>query len=65
MKEGLESIGHWFVEELSSYIGLFGSEVSPHILPQYIPGILALREVANQVDLNGQTKNLSKLQKEL
>ena len=65
LKEDLESIDHWLVEELFSYIRFFGSEVGPHFLPRYISERLALREVANQVVLYGQAKKLSKLQKKL
>lgn len=65
LKEGLESIGRWFVEELLTYIKVFVCEVGPHLLPQYILESLALIEVANQAVLYGQAKKLSKLQKKL
>lgn len=65
LKEALDQIGDWFVEELFTYIRIYGSEIGPHALLRYILERISLREVVNQTTLNDQAQKLSKLQKKI
>ena len=38
----------WFGEELFTYVRVFGSFTSPHVLPLYVPDKLIAREIAYQ-----------------
>ena len=58
-------IGRFFVEESFSYIRVFGSSASPHILPFYVHNKLMVREVAYQTVGNGLTKSLKDSKKSL
>jgi len=39
-------VTRWFKEETFTYIRVFGSITSPHILPYYVPDKLMAREIA-------------------
>jgi hypothetical protein len=41
-------LGDWFIDEEFSYIIIYGCEGAPYLLPRYVPGRLALREIAYQ-----------------
>lgn len=56
LKELLEEIRDWYVEELFTYIRVYGSELVPHIIPRYILERISLGEIANQIYLNGQAQ---------
>ena len=42
----LTALGTWFGEEKFTYVRVFGSHASPHVLPLYIPEKLLAREIA-------------------
>ena len=39
-------VTRWFGEEIFTYIRLFGSIASPHVLPLYVPNNLLAHEIA-------------------
>jgi len=39
-------VARWFREELCTYVRVFGSLTSPHVLPLYVPDKLLAREIA-------------------
>ena len=41
-------VARWFGEELFTYVRVFGSFSSPHVLPLYVPDKLIAREIAYQ-----------------
>ena len=41
-------MGRWFEEELFTYIRVFGSIASPHVLPLYVPNKIMAGEIAYQ-----------------
>jgi hypothetical protein len=54
----LGKIEDWFIEEIFSYIKVFGCSVSPHSLPRFLPDWLVCREVAYQTVTGGNSKEL-------
>ena len=52
-------VTRWFREELFTYIRVFGSSASPHVLPLYVLDRLVAREIAYQTcGQGGITKDL-------
>ena len=52
-------VARWFGEELFTYIRVFGSYVSPHVLPLYVLDKLVAREITYQTcGQGGMTKDL-------
>ena len=52
-------VARWFGEELFTYVRVFGSFASPHILPLYVPDKLIAREISYQTcGEGGLTKEL-------
>jgi len=49
----IQTVAKWFGEELFTYVRVFGSVASPHILPLYVPDKLLAREVAYQTCREG------------
>jgi hypothetical protein len=35
----ISKIGHWYLEERSTYIRIFGATGAPHLLPSHVPDI--------------------------
>jgi len=58
-------IGDWFVEEIFTYIIVWGSNGKPHVLPLYVPDKLLCREVSHQTIRIGITLELKKASKKL
>lgn len=55
----IQTITKWFGEELFTYVRVFGSAASPHILPLYVPDKLLAREISYQTcGERGLTKDL-------
>ena len=50
--ESLKSVADWFIEEIFSYIRVYGCSILPHALPKILPDKLICREVAYQL-VNG------------
>ena len=52
-------VGRWFGEEFFTYIRVFGSIASPHVLPLYVLGKLMACEIAYQIcGVGGMSKEL-------
>ena len=57
-------VARWFGEELFTYVRVFGSFSSPHVLPLYVPDKLMAREIAYQTcGEGGLTKDLKENKK--
>ena len=56
-------IARWFAEEIFTYVIVFGSYASPHILPYYVPDKLLAREISYQLVVNGISKQLKDAKK--
>jgi hypothetical protein len=59
----LGNLVYWFIEHNLSYIRVFGSSISPHSLPRFLPNRLVCREVAYQTVAGGIIKELKSAQK--
>jgi hypothetical protein len=44
----LKAIADWFIEEIFSYVRIFGCSIPPHTLMKFLPDRLVCREVAYQ-----------------
>jgi hypothetical protein len=44
-KKMIEKVGHWYFEETSTYIRVFGATDAPHLLPVHVPDHLILGEI--------------------
>jgi hypothetical protein len=44
-KKIISLIGNWYLEEKCTYFRIFGAIGAPHLLPAYVPDILALGEI--------------------
>ena len=52
-------VARWFEEELFTYVRVFGSLASPHVLPLCVPDKLLAREIAYQTcGKGGMSKDL-------
>ena len=60
---GILSVARWFAEENFTYVRVFGSYDSPHILPYYVPEKLLAREISYQLFVNGILKQLKDAKK--
>ena len=51
-------VARWFAKEKFTYIRVFGSYASPHVLPYYVPDKLLAKEIAYQLvnDVTNQLK---------
>jgi len=58
-------VARWFGEELFTYVRVFGSSASPHVLPLYVPDKLLAREIAYQTCGEGGLTNDLKEKKRL
>jgi hypothetical protein len=61
--ESLKSVADWFIEEIFSYIRVYGCSIPPHALPKFLPDRLVCREVAHQIAKGGIGLELKALQK--
>ena len=53
-------VTRWFGEETFTYIRVFGSITSPHILPYYVPDKLMAREISYQTVIEGEMSHTLK-----
>jgi hypothetical protein len=44
-KKMISKVGHWYFEETSTYIRVFGATGAPHLLPVHVPDRLILGEI--------------------
>jgi hypothetical protein len=49
VSKNLKEIADWFIEEIFSYIRVYGCSIPPHVLPKFLPDRLVCREVAHQI----------------
>ena len=49
-------VARWFADEIFTYVRIFGSYASPHVLPYYVVDKLLTREIAYQLLVNGISK---------
>ena len=56
-------VARWFREDTFTYIGVFGSIASPHVLPFYVPNKLMAREIAYQTTSEGGMRKTLKEEK--
>ena len=61
----LENIVDWYIEELFSYIRVFGCSVPSHTLPKFLQDQLVCREVVRKTVLGGVSKEIKALQKKV
>jgi hypothetical protein len=61
--ESLKAVIDWFIEEIFSYIRVFGCSIPPHALPKSLPDRLVCREVAHQIVIGGIENELKMAQK--
>jgi hypothetical protein len=59
-KKIISLIGNWYLEEKCTYFRIFGATGAPHLLPAYVPNILALGEICYQTILQGFNASLVK-----
>jgi len=50
-KKIIAKVGHWYFDECSTYIRVFGATRAPHILPAHVPDHLIVREIYYQTIL--------------
>jgi hypothetical protein len=59
-KKMISKVGHWYFEETSTYIRVFGATGAPHLLPVHVPDHLILGEICYQTILQGYNASLVK-----
>jgi hypothetical protein len=59
----LGKIADWYIEEIFSYIRVYGYSTCPHTLPKFFPDRLIFKEVAYQIFYVGIKKDLKETQK--
>jgi hypothetical protein len=47
-REGMKGIVDWYLGKYYSYVRVYGTTESPHILPYFIPDLLLMREITHQ-----------------
>lgn len=64
-REDILLVEKWFGEELFTYIRVFGSITTPHVLAYYVPDKLLARDIAYQTMGDGITKTLKEQKKSI
>jgi hypothetical protein len=59
-KNMISKVGHWYFEETSTYIRVFGATEAPKFLPVHVPNHLILGEICYQTILQGYNAFLVK-----
>jgi hypothetical protein len=59
-KKMVEKVGHWYLDEHSTYIRVIGATEIPHILPAHVPNRLVVEEICYQTILQGYNTTLVK-----
>lgn len=59
-KKMISKVGHWYFEETSTYIRVFGATSVPHLLPIHVSDHLILGEICYQTILQGCNASLVK-----
>jgi hypothetical protein len=63
-KKMVAKVGHWYLDEFSTYIRVFGATVAPHILPAHVPDQLIVGEICYHAILQGYNATLVKEKKQ-
>jgi hypothetical protein len=53
-------VGHWYLDDLDTYIKVFGAIGAPHILPVHVPDRIVVGEICYQTILQGYNATLVK-----
>jgi hypothetical protein len=56
----ISRIGHWYLEERSTYLRIFGATGAPHLLPAHVSNRLVLGEICYHTILQGFNASLVK-----
>jgi len=56
----IAKVGHWYLDEHSTYFKLFGATGAPHLLPAHVRDRLIVREICYQTILQGYNATLVK-----
>jgi hypothetical protein len=59
-KKMISKVGHWYLEEATTYIRVFGATSAPHLLPTHVPDWLIVGEICYQTILQGYNATLVK-----
>jgi hypothetical protein len=59
-KKMVAKVGHWYLDECSTYIRVFGATRAPHLLPAHVPDRLIVGEICYQTILQGYNATLVK-----
>jgi hypothetical protein len=56
----ISKVGHWYLDELDTYIRVFGATGVPHLLPVHVLDRLVVGEICYQTILEGYNTTLVK-----
>jgi hypothetical protein len=56
----ISKVGHWYLEETTTYIRVFGATGTPHLLPTHVSDWLVVGEICYQTILQGYNATLVK-----
>jgi hypothetical protein len=59
-KKMIAKVGHWYLDEHSTYIEVFVTTRAPHLLPAHVPDRLVVGEICYQTILQGYNATLVK-----
>jgi hypothetical protein len=59
-KKMVAKVGHWYLNERSTYIRVFGATGAPNLLPAHVPYRLVVGEICYQTILQGYNATLVK-----
>jgi hypothetical protein len=63
-KKMIAKLGHWYLDEHSTYIRVFGATRAPHLLPYHVPYQLVMGEICYHTILQGYNDTLVKDKKQ-
>jgi hypothetical protein len=63
-KKMVAKVGHWYLDEHTTYIKVFGATRATHLLPAHIPDLLIVGEICYQTILQGYNATLVKDKKQ-
>jgi hypothetical protein len=53
-------VGHWYLDETTTYIRVFKATGAPHLLPVHVPNLIIVGEICCQTILQGYNTTLVK-----
>jgi hypothetical protein len=59
-KKMISKVGHWYLEETTTYIRVFGATGTPHVIPIHVSDRLIVGEIHYQTILQGYNATLVK-----